>query len=36
LYETPEVLIVLLDPFTGQEALVLLIDALSARQHRLR
>jgi len=35
LYETPEALIVLLDPFTGQEALVPLIDALNARQHRL-
>jgi hypothetical protein len=35
LYETPEALIVLLDPFTGQEALVPLIDGLNARQHQL-
>ncbi len=35
LYETPEALIVYLDPFPGQEALEPLIDALNARQHCL-
>jgi hypothetical protein len=35
LYETAEALIVHLDPFTGQEALVPVIDALNAKQHRL-
>ncbi|MBL8795180.1 MAG: hypothetical protein JNM56_14845 [Planctomycetia bacterium] len=35
LYETPEALIVYLDPFAGQEALVPVIDALNARHHRL-
>jgi len=35
LYETPEALIVYLDPFAGQEALVPVIDALNAQQHRL-
>lgn len=35
LYETPEALIVYLDPFAGQEALVPVIDALNTRQHRL-
>jgi hypothetical protein len=35
LYETPEALIVYLDPFAGQEALVPVIDALNAKQHRL-
>jgi hypothetical protein len=35
LYETPEALIVYLDPFAGQEALIPVIDALNASQHRL-
>ena len=35
LYETPEALIVYLDPFAGQEALVPVIDQLNAKQHRL-
>jgi hypothetical protein len=35
LYETPEALIVYLDPFAGQEALVPAIDTINARQHRL-
>ncbi|MBL8792307.1 MAG: hypothetical protein JNM56_00225, partial [Planctomycetia bacterium] len=34
-YETPEALIVYLDPFAGQDALVPVIDALNARHHRL-
>jgi hypothetical protein len=35
LYKTPEALIVYLDPFTGQEALLPAIDALNAGNHRL-
>ena len=35
LYETAEALIVYLDPFAGQEALLPVIDALNAKQHRL-
>jgi hypothetical protein len=35
LYETPEALIVYLDPFTGQEALEPVIDALNNQQRRL-
>jgi hypothetical protein len=35
LYETPEALIVYLDPFAGQDALVPVIDALNAKHHRL-
>jgi len=35
LYETPEALIVLLDPFTGQNELLPIIDALNAGHHRL-
>jgi len=35
LYETPEALIVYLDPFQGQEVLVPAIDALNAGNHRL-
>ena len=35
LYETPEALIVYLDPFAGQEMLVPVIDRLNAKQHRL-
>jgi hypothetical protein len=35
LYETPEALIVFLDAFAGQEALVPVIDALNAKHHRL-
>ena len=35
LYETPEALVVYLDPFAGQEALVPEIDRLNAEQHRL-
>ena len=35
LYETPEALIVYLDPFAGQEALVPVIDTINAKQHRL-
>jgi hypothetical protein len=35
LYETPEALIVYLDPFVGQEALVPVIDTINGQQHRL-
>jgi len=35
LYETPEALIVYLDPFKGQDELVSVIDTLNAGQHRL-
>jgi hypothetical protein len=35
LYETPEALIVYLDPFAGQEALEPVIDAVNRKQHRL-
>jgi hypothetical protein len=35
LYETPEALIVYLDPFAGQDELVPVIDALNAGHHRL-
>jgi hypothetical protein len=35
LYATPEALIVCLDPFTGQEALVPVVDAFNAAGHRL-
>ena len=35
LYETPETLIVYLDPFPGQDELVPVIDQLNAGQHRL-
>ena len=35
LYETPEALIVYLDPFAGQEELVPVIDVLNAGNHRL-
>jgi hypothetical protein len=35
LYETPEALLVQLEPFGGQEALVPVIDAFNARGHRL-
>jgi hypothetical protein len=35
LYETPEALIVYLDPFTGQEELLPRIDALNAGNHRI-
>ena len=35
LYATPEALIVCLDPFAGQEALVPVIDAFNAAGHRL-
>ena len=35
LYETPEALIVHVDRFGGQEALVPVIDEFNARQHRL-
>jgi hypothetical protein len=35
LYETPEALIVYLDPFAGQDELVPVIDELNAGQHRL-
>ncbi len=35
LYETPEALIVYLDPFAGQDELLPLIDALNAGNHRL-
>jgi hypothetical protein len=35
LYETPEALIVYLDPFTGQDELLPLIDKLNAGKHRL-
>jgi hypothetical protein len=35
LYATPEALIVCLDPFAGQEALVPVIDAFNATGHRL-
>ena len=34
LYETAEALLVYLDPFAGQEALVPVIDTLNAQQHR--
>jgi len=34
-YETPEALIVYLDPFQGQEELLPVIDALNAGYHRL-
>ena len=35
LYATPEALIVCLEPFTGQEALVPVIDRFNAAGHRL-
>ena len=35
LYETPEALIVHLDPFQGQDELQPVIDRLNADQHRL-
>ena len=35
LYQTPEALIVQLDPFGGQEALVPVVDAFNAARHRL-
>jgi hypothetical protein len=35
LYETPEALIVYLDPFAGQDQLLPLIDKLNAGNHRL-
>jgi hypothetical protein len=35
LYETPEALIVYLDPFQGQDALIPVIDTLNAANHRL-
>jgi hypothetical protein len=35
MYLTPEALIVCLDPFSGQEALIPLIDELNAQRHRL-
>jgi hypothetical protein len=35
LYGTPEALIVYLDPFAGQEALIPQLDAFNAAQHRL-
>lgn len=35
LYETPEALIVYLDPFKGQEELLPVIDHLNAGNHRL-
>ena len=35
LYETPEALIVYLDPFMGQDELLPVIDALNAGNHRL-
>jgi hypothetical protein len=35
LYETPEALIVYLDPFAGQEVLEPLLDTINAQQHRL-
>jgi hypothetical protein len=35
LYETPEALLVHLDPFGGQEALLPVIDAFNAARHRL-
>ena len=35
LYVTPEALIVYLDPFAGQEALLAEIDRFNAEQHRL-
>src|SRR5260370_9203216 len=35
LYETPEALLVYLDPFAGQEVLVPVIDQINAQQHRL-
>jgi hypothetical protein len=36
LYQTPQALIVSLDPFSGQEALTPLIDSFNAAGHRLR
>ena len=35
LYQTPEALIVSLDPFGGQEALIPVIDDFNAASHRL-
>jgi hypothetical protein len=35
LYTTPEALIVHLDPFGGQEALIPVIDDFNAQRHRL-
>jgi hypothetical protein len=35
LYETPEALIVYLDPFTGQDELLPVIDDLNAANHRV-
>jgi hypothetical protein len=35
LYQTPEALIVSLDPFTGQEALIPVIDEFNEQAHRL-
>jgi hypothetical protein len=35
LYQTPEALIVLLEPFAGQEALVPVVDTFNAAAHRL-
>ena len=35
LYETPEALVVYLDPFKGQDELLPVIDALNAGNHRL-
>jgi hypothetical protein len=35
LYQTPQALIVSLDPFAGQEALTPLIDTFNAARHRL-
>jgi hypothetical protein len=35
LYETPEALVVQLDRFGGQEALVPVVDAFNAAGHRL-
>jgi hypothetical protein len=35
LYETPEALIVYLDPFTGQDELLPVIDEMNASNHRL-
>ena len=35
MYQTPQALIVNLDPFGGQEALVPAIDGLNAQEHRL-
>ena len=36
LYETPEALVVQLDPFGGQEALIQVVDEFNAARHRLR